>query len=168
MTSAEHQGLLPPPTQAVPSPPDAAAGAVFPAPARPPETDAATDLPGTDEALGLSGSDRHFLLLSGAVILLLAGVHWARLSGWGAREIEILRLPERRYEFQIDINRGTWVEWMQLEGIGEITARRIVEDRAQHGPFQSVEDLTRVSGIGPKTLETMRPWLICPDCGSSP
>jgi competence protein ComEA len=38
-------------------------------------------------------------------------------------------------------------------------ARRIVADREQNGPFRSVDDLARVKGIGPKTLEHLRPWV---------
>jgi competence protein ComEA len=80
-------------------------------------------------------------------------------SGWGVQPIEIERLPERSLEFQLEINRATWVEWMQLEGIGETLAHRIVADRETNGPFVSIEDIGRVKGIGPKTIEKIRPWL---------
>ncbi len=63
------------------------------------------------------------------------------------------------YVFQVDVNTATWIEWAQLDGIGEKLAKRIVADRTEHGPFQSVEDLRRVKGIGAKTLEKMRPHL---------
>ncbi|HET6323107.1 MAG TPA: helix-hairpin-helix domain-containing protein, partial [Planctomycetaceae bacterium] len=49
--------------------------------------------------------------------------------------------------------------WGQIQGIGDALARRIVADREENGPFQSVEDLGRVKGIGPKTLEHLRPWV---------
>ncbi len=93
-----------------------------------------------------------------AVIVLMI-VHWVRLSGWGLLPIEIDRLPERQLDFQLEINRATWVEWMQLEGVGDTLARRIVEDRETNGPFSSIEDVERVKGIGPKTIEKLRPWL---------
>jgi competence protein ComEA len=38
-------------------------------------------------------------------------------------------------------------------------AQRILEHRDEHGPFQRVEDLDKVNGIGPKTVEKLRPWL---------
>ncbi len=44
-------------------------------------------------------------------------------------------------------------------GIGETLARRIVEHRAQRGPFRSVDQLTDVKGIGPKTLRRVRGYL---------
>lgn len=44
-----------------------------------------------------------------------------------------------------------------LPGIGPALARRIVEDRGRHGPFGSLDALTRVPGIGAKTAERLRP-----------
>ena len=120
-----------------------------------------------DAVLGLSAGDRRFLLVAGSLILLLSAAHWARLSGWGLHEVEIHRLPAREYEFQVDINRATWVEWMQLDGIGEVTARKIIEDRAARGAFQSIAEVQRVTGIGPKTFEKLKPWLVCADCEST-
>ena len=46
-------------------------------------------------------------------------------------------------------------------GIGEATAKKIVADREANGPFKSVDEVQRVKGIGPATLEKMRPWLVC-------
>lgn len=92
-------------------------------------------------------------------LLVLMFVHWARLSGWGMRSLEIERLPSQSYEYKVNINEAGWVEWAQLEGIGEILAERIVSDRRQNGPFGSIDDLQRVKGIGPKKLQRIRRWL---------
>ena len=43
-----------------------------------------------------------------------------------------------------------------LHGVGTKTAAAIVEYRSKHGPFKSINDLTRVKGIGPKTVERNR------------
>lgn len=40
-----------------------------------------------------------------------------------------------------------------LNGIGMVKAQAIVDYREQHGRFESIEDLAKVKGIGPKTLE---------------
>jgi competence protein ComEA len=111
--------------------------------------------------LGLRPGDQLFVGVMLVVSLILMVAQWVRLSGWGLREVEIQRQPARVLEYRIDINTATWVEWSQLEGIGETLAMRIVADRDQHGPFQSIDDLLRVPGIGPKKLESMRPWLSC-------
>lgn len=120
-----------------------------------------------ETAAGLTRGDLRFLAVTGALLLGLSGVHWALLSGFGQREIEVHRLPERRFEFQVDVNRATWVEWMQLEGIGELTARKIVADREQRGPFRSVDEVVRVPGIGVKTLARIRDYLTCPEADAA-
>jgi competence protein ComEA len=94
-----------------------------------------------------------------AVATALLIVYWVRLSNWGTRTVEIERLPARQAEFRIDANSATWVEWGQIEGIGDGLARRIVADREENGPFRSFDDLARVKGVGPKTLEHLRPWV---------
>jgi competence protein ComEA len=55
----------------------------------------------------------------------------------------------------VDINTAARDELMALPGIGEVTANRIISAR----PYQSIEDLTRVSGIGPASMEKIRPFL---------
>ncbi|MFM9962539.1 MAG: ComEA family DNA-binding protein [Planctomycetaceae bacterium] len=109
--------------------------------------------------LWLTKYDQFFVGVFAAVFLMLCGYHWATLGGWGLRPIELERLPARQYDFRIDINSASWVEWTQIEGIGQVTAQAIIDDSKANGPFRSVEDLLRVKGIGPKTLEKLRPFL---------
>jgi competence protein ComEA len=45
-----------------------------------------------------------------------------------------------------------------LPGIGETLARRIVASRETDGPFRNHTDVLRVQGIGPRTLERIRPY----------
>lgn len=56
----------------------------------------------------------------------------------------------------MNVNRATAEQLTQLNGIGDALAQRIVADRDKNGPFSSVDDLTRVSGIGEKKLEGFR------------
>jgi len=58
----------------------------------------------------------------------------------------------------IDLNTADVYELQRLPGIGEKRAQAIVADREEHGPFQSVEDLTRVSGIGEGVLAGLREY----------
>jgi competence protein ComEA len=44
----------------------------------------------------------------------------------------------------------------ELPGIGPITAQKILDYRAEHGPFRSVDDLDAVPGIGPARIEQLR------------
>ncbi|MCS6976668.1 MAG: ComEA family DNA-binding protein [Gemmatales bacterium] len=59
----------------------------------------------------------------------------------------------------VDLNQAGTEELQRLPGIGPTLAARIVAHRAAEGPFHSVGDLLRVRGIGPKTLEKIRPYV---------
>ncbi len=59
----------------------------------------------------------------------------------------------------VNINTATSEQLQTLSGIGEAKAQKIIEYREQNGPFESVDSLTNVSGIGEKTLESLRPYI---------
>ena len=72
-------------------------------------------------------------LLAGLLPVLFVGVGWAAA---------------------IDVNTATAKQLAEaMKGIGPNKAGAIVLYRQQHGPFGRVEDLTRVRGIGKKTIE---------------
>ena len=56
----------------------------------------------------------------------------------------------------IHINTATAAELETLPGVGEVTAQRIIDYRESNGPFETIEDIQNVSGIGPKTFEGFR------------
>lgn len=64
------------------------------------------------------------------------------------------RLLEHRL---LDVNRASAEELQLLPRIGPTLAARIVEERERGGPFRSVHDMTRVRGIGPRTIERLLP-----------
>lgn len=58
----------------------------------------------------------------------------------------------------LDPDRASAADWERLPGIGPALAARIVADRSARGPFGGPEGLSRVKGIGPKTVERLRPY----------
>lgn len=54
---------------------------------------------------------------------------------------------------KVNLNTATAAELETLPGIGPALAQRIVAHREQRGPFRTVKDLLKVSGIGPKKFE---------------
>lgn len=64
-----------------------------------------------------------------------------------------------RFTGVININRATKAEFDSLTGIGPVIASRIINYRNTNGPFLALDDLLKVSGIGSKTLERIRPRL---------
>lgn len=123
-------------------------------PAAPAELQPAGRRPGL-----MSPADQRFLrwLLVGFLTLLT--VEWLWLVSRTPRPPELQRGACFQQLFRVEINQATWVDWIQLEGIGPSLAHRIEADRRLNGPFRSIDDLRRVPGIGPVTLERLRPQL---------
>jgi competence protein ComEA len=57
----------------------------------------------------------------------------------------------------VNINTASAEELDALPGIGATKAAAIVADRSANGPFASCDDLGRITGIGPATVEKLRP-----------
>ena len=60
--------------------------------------------------------------------------------------------------FPVNINTATVRELDALPGVGEVIAQRIIDYRSTNGPFQSVDELINVKGIGEKTLAKIKPY----------
>jgi len=56
----------------------------------------------------------------------------------------------------VNLNTASAEELTSLPGIGEVLAARIVAYREEHGPFQTLDDIMQVSGIGSKVVEEIR------------
>lgn len=61
---------------------------------------------------------------------------------------------------RVNVNRADASELERLRGIGPALAARIVALRARKGRFTRLEDLLEVRGIGPATLEEIRPHAV--------
>jgi len=72
-----------------------------------------------------------------------------------AEESDALPKKTQELEGTVEINNAPIEKLMMLPRVGNVTANRIIEAR----PFSSPEDLLRVSGIGEKTLEGIRPFI---------
>ena len=59
----------------------------------------------------------------------------------------------------VDLNAATEDELIEVPGIGPATAQRILDWREEHGPFESVEDLMKIKGIGEKSFEKLRRYV---------
>ena len=82
----------------------------------------------------------------GVTCLLAMRMLFGALTAGDDGGIEVQRL-------RIDLNRSPYEELLLLPGIGPTRAEAIVLDRLRHGAFRRLEDLHRVEGLGPDTLD---------------
>ena len=85
-------------------------------------------------------------------------VSFACLPVWAEQPQQTAESPA--LEGKININTAEAEQLTMLPGIGEKTAGLIVEYRTKNGNFKTIDDLTNVKGIGTKTLEKIRMYLI--------
>jgi competence protein ComEA len=78
-------------------------------------------------------------------------------------EIYVPQAGETASLQKIDINRAEPWLLAALPGIGEVTAQAIVDYRDNNGPFNRIEDLLKVSGIGPATFEKIKDFITVSD-----
>lgn len=68
----------------------------------------------------------------------------------------------------VNVNAASQKQLEGLPGIGPSKATAILEYRATNGPFSSLADLDKVPGIGPATLENLRPLVEFGEAGAAP
>jgi competence protein ComEA len=95
-----------------------------------------------------------------ALSLVGMGVYWVVQGGPRGELIEIDRAEPLTARYLVDVNKADWPEFAELPDIGETLARRIVDSREAGGAFRDHDDLRRVRGIGPRTLEKLKPFLL--------
>jgi len=60
---------------------------------------------------------------------------------------------------KVNINSATESDFENLPGIGPVLAQKIVDYRSQHGPFRSIQDLMKVTGIGQKKFDSLQAYI---------
>ena len=125
---------------------------------------------------GISRYEKAALGLTAAFLLFTGGWFYARQSAAQPYTVTVSQSapevssapaasnneeskPESLLEGEgIDINSAPVEDLQRLPGIGEKRAQAIVAWREEHGPFQSVDELVQVSGVGDKLLAGLRDY----------
>jgi competence protein ComEA len=59
----------------------------------------------------------------------------------------------------ININTATVAQYQQLPGVGAVMAARIFTYRTAHGPFATIDDLSKVSGMGKSKFANLKSFI---------
>jgi competence ComEA-like helix-hairpin-helix protein len=103
-----------------------------------------------------------------AFLLLLAGLagvavrHLYRRRPSPAEPLPAPVVPEPEpepplWDHRVDLNTADLDDLQRLPGVGPVAAARILADREENGPFQTVEALVRVPGFGPAKVRVLAP-----------
>ncbi|WP_179194930.1 helix-hairpin-helix domain-containing protein [Bacillus sp. EAC] len=74
--------------------------------------------------------------------------------------VSLLNIHSEKNNEGIDINHASQEELEKIPGIGPVKAKNILEYIETKGPFTSVDQLDKVNGIGKKSLELIRPFIL--------
>ena len=110
---------------------------------------------------GLFIQERGLMLLIGAAVLVSGFLLWTDLPQPTSVVLPVVirldqvhvLLPMFVEQEPVNINQASVDELIVLPGIGPALAQRIIDYRGEHGPFKSVDELEKVSGIGPQTIK---------------
>jgi len=105
--------------------------------------------------------------VSGPNIKLPSGAR-VEITGEGQCRLGRMRGPQLlTLGLALDLNNATAADLDALPGIGPVLAQRIIDYRQSHGPFRNINDLEQVSGIGPKKLALIKPYVCLEDKGNA-
>ena len=77
-----------------------------------------------------------------------------------APQTAVQTVPETaQSRYAVNLNEASFDELMGVAGMTEKIAEGIRTRRAEYGRFLSVDELLEVSGVGPVTLEKLRPYI---------
>jgi len=99
----------------------------------------------------LRRSDQKFLV----VLLSFSFLYFLALSVGSPQYAS----PPTTPKLQLDLNTADEAELTLLPGVGATLAKRLIDYRTEHGPFQRNEDIINIRGIGPKKTEKILPLL---------
>ena len=111
------------------------------------------------------GSRPSAIVIVPMAALLAIGLGWTM---WRAAIDVGGEVPGPDITWRVDLNTASAEELELLSGIGGRLAQRIVADRVSNGPFASLDALTRVPGIGERTVAAIRPRAAVFEPGSNP
>ncbi len=108
----------------------------------------------------LNQSDGVALLRMTIIVLSCILMVYGGRRYFGIRVVDADDVRPRQLAYRVDVNQCEIAELAALPGIGPTLARRIVEARKKRGGFDHAEQLLEINGIGEKTINEIKPYLV--------
>ncbi|MFN4190251.1 MAG: ComEA family DNA-binding protein [Pseudothermotoga sp.] len=103
-------------------------------------------------------SEKRLIFITFVGLIILLG--FALEKGYNKQDATVDRVDQRKMiEFPIDINSASYEDLLQIPGIGPAKAKAIIQFREQSGPFRTIDDLVKVSGIGKVTAQRISSYV---------
>jgi len=118
---------------------------------------------------GFTAFERRAILLLCSLIVLASGYWYIRNRSLAQRLTAFpvadslsdpYSEPSQPLHILVDINQASGRDLERLPGIGPVRAAKIVELRTKLNGFTAIEQLDQVEGIGKKTIERLRPFIV--------
>ena len=107
----------------------------------------------------LSGQHQLAIALLATTGLVVFGFFYG-WSVWQGDQDDIDQASATPRTFQVDVNRAVVGELMAVPNVGPKMAQAIIEHRNTQGPFESLDELQNVSGIGSVKLDQLKEHLL--------
>lgn len=99
------------------------------------------------------------ILLCVLFVCLSVGLFFGRNAPAQWNAIPVSPLGTQSGISAVDLNSADTAALMDLPGIGEVLAQKIIQYREANGPFESASQLLNIDGIGEETLENLLPYI---------
>ena len=106
----------------------------------------------------VTGADAAAVLALVSVFIVCVAAILIRQNAVGD-DVRVERGGREPAPYRVDLNRAPVQELTLLPGIGRIRSERIVEWRREHGPFRSLEEVGRATGLAAKGIARLREFV---------
>lgn len=100
-----------------------------------------------------------FLLLAAVFLCFCAGMFLGRNALPASQVLLPVSAQQSTSQDLLDLNQADAAQLMDLPGIGQTLAQRIVDYRQTYGPITSMAELLNIDGLGEAKLEALLPYI---------
>jgi len=111
-------------------------------------------------SIRMSKGEAAWVLFLVALLLVSLGIGEIRSRRRAGEPVHVVKGDQGRYTYDIDLNSANWAELTLLPGVGEVTAKRIVELREKLGGFTDVKQLTEVRGLSDARVAEIAKYVV--------